>query len=95
MGVAGDDAEGIRATVLACSGPNPVGGPADLLLIAEEPGVGLGAGFAGLLAPDPGPDIGAGPADARVEVDGHPRPLWVVPSAAPGRTAYAGEADGR
>lgn len=95
MGVAGDEAEGVCATVLACSGPNPVGGPADLLLVAEEPGVGLGAGFAGLLATDPGPDVGDGPADARVEVDGHPRPLWVVPEAAPGRTAYAGEADGR
>ena len=39
---------------LACSGPTPFSdGPADVLLIAEEPGVGLGAHFAGLAGPDP------------------------------------------
>ena len=95
IGVAGDEADGVRATLLACSGPNPVGGPADLLLIGEEPMVGLGARFAGLPASDPGPDVGQGPADAQVEVDGHLAPLWVVPSADPDRAAYAGEAAGR
>lgn len=93
--MAGDEAGGVRATLLACSGPNPVGGPADLLLIAEEPMVGLGARFAGLPTSDPGPEVGHGAADARVEVDGHPAPLWVVPSADHDRAAYAGEAAGR
>ena len=34
-----------RASAVALSGPNPLGGPADMLIIAEEPGVGLGAGL--------------------------------------------------
>jgi hypothetical protein len=40
---AGDERTGARASAVALSGPNPLGGPADLLIIAEEPGVGLGA----------------------------------------------------
>ena len=40
---AGDDRTGVRATAVACSGPAPLGGgPADLVFVAEEPGVGLG-----------------------------------------------------
>ena len=50
---AGDERTGARASAVALSGPNPLGGPADLLIIAEEPGVGLGAGLAGLPAPIP------------------------------------------
>ena len=44
---AGDERVGARACVVALSGPNPVGGPGDLLVVAEEPGVGLGARLAG------------------------------------------------
>jgi len=66
------------ATVLALSGSDPLGAAGDLLLIAEDPGVGLGAHYAGLASPDPGPIVGAGPADARVVVNGHPTPLWFV-----------------
>src|SRR5947199_8033608 len=51
---AGDDRTGTRACVAALSGPNPVGGPGEMLLISEEPGVGLGAHLAGLPGPDPG-----------------------------------------
>lgn len=40
---AGDDRSGGRATVVACSGPGPLGGMAELLLVAEELGVELGA----------------------------------------------------
>lgn len=55
VGWVGDDREAVRATVTAFSGPAPVsGGPADLVLVAEEPGVGLGTRFAGLPGPDPG-----------------------------------------
>ena len=52
--VAGDERTGTRGCSVALSGPNPVGGPAEMMLISEEPGVGLGARFAGLGGPDPG-----------------------------------------
>lgn len=92
LALAGDERAGARATVLALSGPCPLGGPADLLLVAEEPGTGLGARLAGTDALDPGivPD---GPPDAKVEVAGHPTPLWRCESAAD-RMAFAGEAGG-
>jgi hypothetical protein len=94
VGHAGSPAEGVRATVVACGGPNPLGGPGELLIISEEPGVGLGARYAGLPGPDPGTSFGRGPAQAKVHTDGHPTPLWhaVCPD---GRAAYAGEAAGR
>lgn len=86
---AGDKRTGARATVAALTGPNPVGGPADLLVIAEEPGVGLGAGLAGLDGPDPGEGFAAGPPHANVHVDGHDVPLWHVES--DDRAVFAGE----
>src|ERR1700759_2233522 len=48
FGGAGDERTGVRASAVALTGPNPVGGPADMIVVAEEPGVGLGAGLAGL-----------------------------------------------
>src|SRR4051794_35036765 len=58
VGHAGDDRTGARATALALSGPSPVGGPADVIVVAEEPGVGLGGRYAGLglLDPELSPD---------------------------------------
>jgi hypothetical protein len=91
VGYAGSDMDGVRATVVACSGPNPLGGAGDLLMIAEEMGVGLGAGYAGLSSADPGEAFGAGPPQAKIEADGHPTPLWLVQSP-PDRAVYAGEA---
>ena len=82
------------ATVLALSGPDPLGGPGDVLLVAEEPGVGLGACYAGLAAHDPGPVVASRQADARVSVDGHPAPLWFV-DAGDDRQVCVGEASGR
>jgi len=38
---AGDERTGTRGSAVALSGPNPLGGPAEMLIIAEEPGVGL------------------------------------------------------
>ena len=90
---AGDDRTGARATVTAMSGPSPLGGPADLLLVAEEPGVGLGARHAGLAQPDPGAGFDAGSADAKVVAAGHPTALWNV-AAAPGRAVFVGEGKG-
>jgi len=97
VGWAGDERSGGRATALACSGPSPLGGgPADVLLVAEEPGIGLGARFAGIDGPDPGPDLDrafASMAHARIKAAGHPTPLWAVAAPAD-RSAYVGEAKG-
>lgn len=92
VGHAGDDRTGARATALACAGPAPLGGVADLILVAEEPGVGLGARYAGLGGPDPDEGFDTVP-QAKVTVAGHPTPLWSIPVDA-SRCAYVGEADG-
>lgn len=86
---AGDDRTGTRATVVSLSGPNPLGGPADMLIIAEEPGIGLGAGLAGLPGPDPGDGFAASQPNATVEVGNHDAPLWLVES--DGKAVFAGE----
>lgn len=102
---AGDDRIGVRATAVACAGPAPLGGgPADLVFVAEEPGVGLGARYAGVPGPDAGPELAEALTDpgpghpghvgrAGIRVAGHPTPLWLVNSL-PDRSAYAGEARG-
>ena len=91
---AGDDRTGSRATAVACTGPAPLGGPGDLVIIAEEPGVGLGARYAGLPGPDPGAAPDRTPPHARVRVSGHDMPLWLVPDVPDDRCAYVGEALG-
>jgi hypothetical protein len=76
---AGDDNSGASAVVVALSGPDPLGGgPADLVLVAEEPGTGLGASFAGLPGPDPGPGFDRSAPVAKVQVGGHPVPMWAA-----------------
>lgn len=91
---AGDERRGGSACAVAVSGPAPLGGPGDMLVLAEEPGVGLGAYYAGLPGPDPGAgfDTEAMPY-AKVYVHGHPTPLWNVHTG-PGRVAFVGEAMG-
>ncbi len=95
---AGDEREGARATALVVSGPHPLAGEAELLLLAEEPGIGLGARLAGLPEVDPGERIAAGPPDGRVTAARHPTPLWHLPGrrgdAASDRAAFVGEAKG-
>ncbi|MBA3489933.1 MAG: hypothetical protein H0T78_10430 [Longispora sp.] len=94
LGWVGDDRSGVRATAVACSGPAPLeGGPADMIFIAEEPGVGLGARFAGLETLDPGPGMVSSPSDTKVRAAGHPTPLWTV-DAPRDRSVYVGEAKG-
>lgn len=82
------------ATVLACSGPDPLSGPGDLVVVAEEPGTGLGARYAGLHAPDPGAEIDGRAADAKIVAGGHPTPLWHL-GGPEDREAYVGAAAGR
>jgi len=91
---AGDERTGARAAAVALSGPGLTAGPADLLLISEEVGVGLGARFAGLRGADPGPGFDRGPAHAKIQAEGRPVPLWSI-DAGPDRAVYAGEARGR
>ncbi|MGZ4730491.1 MAG: DUF6758 family protein [Acidimicrobiales bacterium] len=93
IGHAGDERTGARATAVACSGPAPLGGAGDLVLVAEEPGVGLGARFAGLEGPDPGEAVLGHPADAKIHAAGHPTAMWSIPGA-DDRAAYVGEALG-
>jgi hypothetical protein len=89
---AGDDRSGPVATVVACSGPSPLGGGSELILVAEEPGVGLGARYAGLPGPDPGGDFGTGAPNAKMEIAGHPTALWCL--GAPNAAVFVGEAAG-
>lgn len=102
VGWAGDDRAGVRATALACSGPDPLGGgPADVVLIAEQPGVGLGTRFGGIPGIDPGHLVaecledrsGHGGPHAKIKAGGHRIPLWSVKSPAD-RSAYVSEAKG-
>jgi hypothetical protein len=93
---AGDDRRGPRATAVALAGPAPLAdGPADVVFVAEEPGVGLGNHLAGLDGADPGPyleeALHTSAAHAKVRAAGHPTPLWAV-RAADDRSAYVGEA---
>jgi hypothetical protein len=91
---AGDDRTGARAALLACGGPSPLGGYSELLVIAEEPGVGLGAHWAGLPGLDPGRQLAAsGNAHAKVQAGGHTTPLWCVDGAGDS-AVFVGEARG-
>lgn len=92
LGWCGDERTGAIATLLALSGPSPLGGPADLVLVAEEPGVGLGARTAGVESLDPG-DLTTGAPEAKILAQGHPTPLWRTRSA-DDRVAFVGEALG-
>ncbi len=90
---AGDDRTGPRATVLVCSGPAPLGGAADLLVLAEEPGIGLGAHFGGLPGPDPGDGFMTGPPSFKAQAVGHVIAMWEVMGEAD-RSVFVGEARG-
>ena len=89
---AGDERHGARATAVAFSGPSPLGGPADLVLVAEDPGTGLGARIAGTSGLDAGEFVRGAP-DAKVLASGHATALWSV-AAADDRVAFVGEALG-
>ena len=91
-GWCGDERSGAAAVLTAFSGPSPLGGPADLLLLAEEPGVGLGARLAGFEGLDPGACAEGAP-DAKILAAGHPTALWRCDSA-DDRVAFVGEALG-
>ncbi len=91
-GLAWGGEPGARAIVVACAGPAPLGGSAELVLVAEEPGTGLGCGYAGLPGVDPG-ELIDGPSTAAVRAAGQRAPLWPVPTS-DDRAAFVGEAYG-
>ncbi|MGI8995016.1 MAG: DUF6758 family protein [Nocardioidaceae bacterium] len=82
------------ATVSSWSGPDPFGDPAEILLVCEEAGTGVGSHFAGLSMSYPSPGVGEGPPHAKFGVEGRPVPLWAVQGSTD-RAVYAGEAAGR
>jgi hypothetical protein len=88
-----------KASMVACAGLSDLDGVVDVLVVSEEPGVGLGARCAGLTRTDPGAEIGEGPPHAKVRVDGHPIALWAVTTSEADRefdrSVFAGEALGR
>lgn len=88
----GDERTGTQGCAVALSGPNPVGGPGEMMLVSEGPRVGLGARFAGLDGLDPGDHFAAGAPDAAVHFGHHELPLWHID--APDRAAFAGEVMG-
>jgi hypothetical protein len=63
-----------------------------MLVVAEEPGVGLGAALAGLDDVDPGAEFACAPPAATASFGKHDFPLWQVDS--PDRAAFAGEVKG-
>jgi hypothetical protein len=94
---AGDERTGGRATAVACSGPAPFGGVGELVVVAEELGVGLGARVAGLPGPDPGHGFEGVTPGARVQTAGWPTALWPLiedPDQARDCSVWVGEAGG-
>lgn len=94
------DVEGRAVATVTCStGTTGPDGRVDLLVVAEEPGVGLGGRCAGLARTDPGGDFGHGPPTARVRVGRQGVKLWPVStigsSADLDRSVVAGELGGR
>jgi hypothetical protein len=63
------------------------------VLVAEEPGVGLGARYAGLDGLDPGAVPDGRVPDAKIHAAGHPTAVWSL-SAQADRAVYIGEAHG-
>jgi len=95
----GDERSGSRACAVSLSGPGLLRGPADMVLIAEEPGIGLGAHYGGLEGPDPGEAFDGSPPHVKLDVSGpaatcgHSVPMWAV-GGRPDRAVYVGEAMG-
>jgi hypothetical protein len=87
-----------RATLTICSGTSELDGPVDLVVVAEEAGIGLGARCAGTRHDDPGDEVGQGPPSVKVRVENQVVSLWPVSVSLGGdldRSVVAGEAQGR
>jgi hypothetical protein len=93
LAAVGDSRSRYRATVAAFRGPAPLGGLGEWLIVAEEPGIGLGSSYAGSGGSTPQQAAGNLPA-AKILVRGHLSSIWPVLETAPDRSAYVGEAAG-
>ena len=83
----------VGAVAVGFSGRGLSDGPTDVVIVAEQPGCGLGAAFAGLTDPDPGAECFAGPAVSRIHAGQRRTGLWSA-AVPPDRVAFVGEADG-
>lgn len=87
-----------RATVSCVSGSSALDGPVDVIVVSEEPGIGVGARAARLDHLDP-PDIGEGPPAVKVRLGPGTVPLWAVSTSEADdefdRVVMVGEATGR
>lgn len=104
-------AQSAVATLTIASGTTDLDGAVDVIVVAEEAGVGLGTRCAGTIGDDPGPEVGAGAPTARLRVDSQQVSLWPVSAwkvdadldpadhdedgSLWQRSAVVGEADGR
>jgi hypothetical protein len=90
---------GAVATVSCCSGTSELDGAVDVLVVSEEPGIGIGGRCAGFRSAHPGPEVGEGPPTAHVRVDTHEVALWSVSTSSADadfdRAVLVGEAHGR
>jgi len=66
------------ATLTLVSGTTDLDGPVEVMVVAEEAGVGLGARCAGTVGADPGPEVGDGPPMTKVKVGNQQVSLWPV-----------------
>lgn len=87
------------ATLTCSTGSTGPDGRVDVLVVAEEVGVGLGARCAGLERSDAGDGFGHGPPFVRIRIGSQAVPLWPVSTSGAGgdldRSVLAGEAEGR
>ena len=99
FGCVSDGRHGATATVTCATGTSELDGPVDVLVVAEEPGAGLGARCAGTRHVDPGAEIHDRAPTARVRIDSQAVNLWDVSIEAThgefDRSVVAGEARGR
>ncbi|RJS46658.1 DUF6758 family protein [Nocardioides cavernaquae] len=88
-----------RASFSAVTGTSDLDGPVEVLLVAEEPGVGLGARVARTRHSDPGTEIAGRQPEARLRLGSTSVPLWSISThdtdAELDRSVLAGEAEGR
>jgi len=99
FGCVSDGREDATATVTCTTGTSELDGPVDVLVVAEEPGTGLGARCARTRHIDPGSEIHDRPPTARVRIGSQAVNLWDVSTSATDgefdRSVVAGEAGGR
>ena len=99
FGVVASTFENPTATLTCVSGTSQLDGPVDAIVVAEEPGTGLGARVAGLPRDDPGADLGEGRPAVKVRIGSQTVPLWAVTTSHADhefdRSVFCGEAHGR